>query len=110
MRKFTIVAILAVLAFSCSKKTTPTKSEIATPAPPIPTEQPTPADNIPPAMVTSGKTLFNDKCGKCHAYKKPELYVADKWVGIMNKMAPKARLTDDQKKDVLAYVQYHAKK
>jgi cytochrome c2 len=61
-------------------------------------------------MVTAGKTLFDTKCGRCHALKEPATFTPDKWVPIIDRMAVKAKLVEDEKKQVLAYVQYYAKK
>lgn len=110
MRKLSFLLLVAFFSFACSKKTAPAKSEPA-PAPvPTPAEQPVqPVASIPPA-VTAGKSLFDGKCGKCHDFKQPELYTAPAWAPIMDRMAIKARLSDDEKKQVLAYVQYHARK
>ena len=108
MRTLSYLLLLAVFAFACSKKTAPVKTD--PPANPAPVEQsavPEPA--LPPA-VTAGKTLFDGKCGRCHAFKQPELYTAPAWAPIMDRMALKARLSDDEKKQVLAYVQHYAKK
>ncbi|RPE14008.1 hypothetical protein EGT74_11000 [Chitinophaga lutea] len=56
-----------------------------------------------------GKTVFRDKCAKCHGYRLPETRLAEKWPKTIDKMAPKAKLTDDQKAAVLAFVTKYAK-
>ncbi len=58
---------------------------------------------------SDGKAIFREKCAKCHGYKLPETKTAEKWPGIIDRMAKKAKLTDDQKSDVLAFVTKHAK-
>ena len=58
----------------------------------------------------AGQSTFNAKCGKCHGLKPASDYTADRWVSIMQVMAPKARLTDTEKDNVLAYVKANAKK
>ena len=115
MRRFTFFLLLAVVALSCSKKTAPAKSEPVQPAPPVaeapkPVVTPSPVVEDANSMVAVGKTLFDGNCGKCHAFKKPELFTATNWAAIMDRMAPKARLNDDEKMQVLAYVQHNAKK
>src|SRR4051812_30852492 len=57
-----------------------------------------------------GKTIYLSHCAKCHKYQLPEFHTTDQWVGIINKMAPKAKLDTDQKAAVLAFVQQSAKK
>ncbi|MGE7777432.1 hypothetical protein ACQKLP_22125 [Chitinophaga sp. NPDC101104] len=58
---------------------------------------------------SQGKAIFREKCAKCHHYKLPETKAAEKWPGIIDRMAKKAKLNDDQKADVLAFVTKHAK-
>ena len=58
---------------------------------------------------SEGKSIFRAKCGKCHGYMLPEKHTAEKWPGIMSRMARKAKLTDEQKEAVLAFVTKHAK-
>ncbi len=58
---------------------------------------------------SDGKALFKQKCAKCHNYRLPETKTVEKWPGIMDRMARKAKLTDDQKSAVVAFVTKHAK-
>lgn len=58
---------------------------------------------------SQGKTVFRDKCAKCHGYRLPETRTAEKWPKTIDKMAPKAKLTADEKAAVLAFVTKHAK-
>ncbi len=57
-----------------------------------------------------GKTIYISHCAHCHKYQLPEFHTSEQWVGIINKMAPKAKLDDSQKAAVLAFVQANAKK
>ena len=54
--------------------------------------------------LAQGKTIFDNSCGKCHALPEPAKHTATQWVGIMNAMAPKAKLNDDQHQLVYDYV------
>ncbi|QEH40524.1 hypothetical protein FW415_06410 [Chitinophaga sp. XS-30] len=58
---------------------------------------------------SEGKSVFREKCAKCHGYMLPETRTAEKWPNILDRMAKKAKLTDDQKSAVLAFVTAHAK-
>lgn len=51
-----------------------------------------------------GKTIFDNSCGRCHDLPKPSDHSAQDWVGIMNAMAPKAKLNDDQHSLVYNYI------
>lgn len=59
--------------------------------------------------ASEGKSVFREKCAKCHGYRIPETHTAEQWPKIIDRMAKKAKLTEDQKSDVLAFVTKHAK-
>lgn len=54
--------------------------------------------------IAQGKTIFENSCGKCHKLPDPASHNPVQWVGIMNSMAPKAKLNDDQHKWVYDYI------
>ncbi len=54
--------------------------------------------------IALGKTIFDNSCGKCHDLPNATDYSARDWVGIMNSMAPKAKLTDVQHEIVYNYL------
>lgn len=56
-----------------------------------------------------GKTVFREKCAKCHGYRLPETRTTQKWPNVIDRMAPKAKLNADEKAAVLAFVTKHAK-
>lgn len=58
---------------------------------------------------SDGKAIFKEKCAKCHGYRLPETRTTEKWPGIIDRMARKAKLTEDQKAAVLAFVTKHGK-
>jgi mono/diheme cytochrome c family protein len=88
-----------------------------TPAAPVGSVPTTPTGTRTPAEGSATKTpemlgqsTYNAKCGKCHGLKVTTDFTADRWVGIMQVMAPKAHLDDTEKENVLAYVKANAKK
>ena len=54
--------------------------------------------------IALGKTIFDNSCGKCHDLPNPTDHSAQDWVGIMNSMAPKAKLTAEQHEIVYDYI------
>lgn len=54
--------------------------------------------------LAAGKTIFDNKCGRCHDLPVPEHYTKEKWEPIMNSMAKKAKLSDADKDLVYNYV------
>ncbi|KQT22137.1 cytochrome C [Chryseobacterium sp. Leaf404] len=65
----------------------------------------TPAVKVSTAeQIAQGKTIFENSCKKCHGLPKPDEFTSVQWVGIMNSMAPKARLNDEQHQWVYDYI------
>lgn len=55
-------------------------------------------------QLAMGKTIFDNSCAKCHDLPNPTDHSAQDWVGIMNAMAPKAKLNDAQHATVYNYI------
>lgn len=54
--------------------------------------------------LAQGKVVFDNSCGKCHDLPNPTDHNAQDWVGIMNSMAPKAKLNEAQHQMVYDYI------
>ncbi|MCQ4035688.1 c-type cytochrome [Kaistella montana] len=54
--------------------------------------------------LAAGKTIYENSCGRCHDLPDPTAHSAQDWVGIMNSMAPKAKLNDEQNALVYDYI------
>src|ERR1043165_3512209 len=50
----------------------------------------------PAESVTAGRTVYLQKCARCHRFYDPAAYSEEDWSGWMRKMARKARLTPEQ--------------
>ncbi len=99
MKKFITLVFTLVVVFACSKKTVGTKTE---------TSEKTSSDKVSNEIYLAGKTTYMEKCGKCHPLfpvNKGNMEYWNKWV---DKMAPKAKLTDEQKRNVLDYLSVNA--
>ncbi len=119
MKKTLSIITLSVLVWGCAHKITPAAAGTTgtTPAVTAAAETPKPAETatpVTPAPASSpemlGQATYTAKCGRCHGLKTTGDYTADRWVGIMQSMAPKARLDETEKQNVLAYVKANAKK
>lgn len=122
-----VVGLSAIifLANACSPKVAPTvtaaevKPEATTSIPlPIPQEKYTPKDTVTATvplnrvnapLIAAGKKVYEASCNRCHGLFSPNEFTQERWVGLVNWMAPKARLSDEEKAQVLAYVQRNAK-
>ncbi len=139
MKKLFAISILSVLVWSCTKKMTPAGSETpastsssnntsfnnnnnnaatsttttAASASTTSNGQPTGA-RVSTATsndaAVAGQATYNAKCGRCHGLKVVQDYTADRWVSIMQVMAPKAGLSETEKANVLEYVKANAKR
>jgi hypothetical protein len=56
------------------------------------------------ADLSSGRALYLQKCGKCHKLHSPKQYNAEKWQHNLEKMQPKARISNDEKALIYAYL------
>lgn len=85
---FLISSFTAIgLLFSCSPKTGIVKT-----------------NTINAEHLAQGKVIFDNSCSKCHDLPNPADHSAQDWVGIMNSMAPKAKLNDEQHQMVYDYI------
>ncbi|MEQ3661469.1 MAG: cytochrome c5 [Flavobacterium sp.] len=99
MKKYLLITILGVVFVACTAKkavteSTDNKNSVSLEAPIIPLT----------AELAHGKTIFETKCGRCHDLVKPESYSKEKWTPIMNSMAKKAKISDEEKALVYNYV------
>lgn len=54
--------------------------------------------------LNTGYKIYTESCVKCHKPKKIHNYSEEKWPGIINVMAKKAKIDGEQKDAVLKYV------
>ena len=109
MKKIVAITTLIVLVWGCDKKMAPAKTATTATVPVAAPVEETPKSTII-ANTVAGKETFTAKCGRCHGLKDPANYTAERWVGLIDWMGPKARLDETEKKNVLAYVQAGAKR
>lgn len=109
MKKFILIPVAAAaLLVSCKAKkaqavvdSKPTKAETVATSP-----KTTGSKRLSAEMLAEGKTIFENSCAKCHALPNPAKHTDQQWVGIMNAMAPKAKLSAAQSELVYDYVTY----
>jgi mono/diheme cytochrome c family protein len=136
MKKYILIALIASVA-ACSKKATP---KVASTMPAVVQQQaqtavsqPTNATGVnvpagqesrgtattttegsgrtkPFSQAQLGQQTYNVKCGKCHELKVANNYTKNRWDVVMKVMAPKAKLTQEETDNVLAYVWENAKR
>jgi hypothetical protein len=103
---FFLLSLLFIVA-ACQKKAVPVITERKYEPPKrVVTTFPTPGTIAPDTSI--GKTVFINRCGKCHGLPEPVQFTAERWDGILISMMPKARLNEEQKIHITAYIKSHA--
>ena len=98
MKKIIMGAVvLAMTLFSCSKKAIAPATEVKA------TEE---AKVELPTAIAEGKTLYENNCAKCHKLFPASKHDKAGWAKTVDRMAPKAKITDEQKILVYNYLTY----
>ncbi len=104
MKKIIVTGIAFITIWGCTKRmapaTTANRNEPAKTSVAVSSQE----------VLAAGETAYKAKCGRCHALPDVSKFTAEKWVSIMNWMAPKAKMGETEKANVLAYVQANARK
>ena len=104
MKKTVYAIAICIFIAACHPKSIPQMDKNETK-----TETPVKVNTERDLSVIEGEKLYQSSCGKCHDLKDPSKYTASEWKPIMERMAPKSRLTMEQKIDVMTYVTSKAK-
>ena len=56
------------------------------------------------AELQQGHDIFSKSCKRCHGLKDPASRTPEQWTKVLDKMAPKAKLTAEQKDLVYKYL------
>lgn len=96
MRKFLVLLSILFIVFACSHKTASTIEK-------------TSSTTVTHEQYLEGKMVFEANCQKCHKLRKPESHTVKQWVKWLDKMAPKAKLSPEQKQQVFNFVSVNAK-
>lgn len=98
-----IAATLLFLVSSCTTTNKPTGEEnkIVGTSPKF-----TGKKKLTAGAIAEGKTVFENSCAKCHDLPTPSKYSDEKWIGLINAMAPKAKLNKKQTELVYDYVTF----
>ena len=107
MKKLITICTLSLVVFACSHKTTSSTTKTETPAE---TASPKISAEAAAAVTIEMKgALYAASCVRCHKLVEPSKFTKDEWVGWLDKMAPKAKITAEQKAQIYDYVSANAK-
>lgn len=87
---------MTLLVFSCAKPLlyTPTESTTA----------------ISVADLKQGCELYANNCASCHQLYAPSKFTEKEWEANLNRMQPKAKITDTEKQLIYQYITSEPKK
>ena len=57
-----------------------------------------------PEALDQGRTIYIAKCSGCHTLRLPSVYAEERWPAILDKMQKRAKITDEQKEEILHFV------
>lgn len=116
MKKSIVILILALSVWACHRKTIPSSDSNVIISNKTNTEETKTKTEITKTeasgtdLAAVGKTVYTTRCNRCHGLKNTENFTQQQWDNILKSMIPKARLNDDEAKQVTAYVMANAKK
>ena len=88
--KFLTVAVISVLIYSCSPKVAVPVAEVKNVA-------------LTPELA-EGKVMYENNCANCHKLFPASKHTKEEWIPVLNNMAKKAKLTEEQKGLVYNYL------
>lgn len=111
MKKILVLSGFILIVFACHRKTVPSSEEIII-SNKVEEKQKTETPSINNSatdITAAGKTIYTTRCNRCHKAKPIEKFTQAEWENILKRMIPKARLNEEQAKQVTAYVMANAK-
>ena len=108
-KAFVLLSILAAGIAACHNKSVPV-IPARTEFPPSPRSTVKPLAENSPEAIAAGKLVFDTRCTRCHDLKAVDAYSSERWTTILQTMIPRARLNEEQAKQVRSYVMAYAKK
>lgn len=99
MKKTILPALIIFILVSCKSKqvVTDNKTEIETNK--TVTSELSMAD-----MIAQGESIFQNKCGNCHALPKVKDHTPENWKSIMLRMQKAAEISDKEREYVYNYI------
>jgi mono/diheme cytochrome c family protein len=65
--------------------------------------------HAPAGGASDGERLYRSKCAGCHRAYPPDRLTAQGWAEVLDRMAPRARLTAAERDAVQGWLTAHAK-
>jgi hypothetical protein len=91
--KWTALAVLGIVIYACSPK-------VATSAPTAIAS----TETVLSPELAKGKSLYEDSCAHCHKLFPTSKHDKEGWVTTLDRMAPKAKITAEEKALIYNYL------
>lgn len=99
MKKTILPALVIFILVSCKSKKVVTENKTAIETTTIVSGEMSMADRI-----AQGESIFQNKCGNCHALPKAKDHTPENWKSIMLRMQKAAELSDAEREYVYDYI------
>ena len=111
MKKIFAVLLISTIMWACHRRSvSPPDIIISNKKTQQQSRDSTASTSARPDSLALGRLVYENRCGRCHELKKPELYNQVQWQSILTSMIPKARLNEEESRQVTAYLMRQAKK
>lgn len=70
----------------------------------VPLELPEEKLEVTAEVLAEGKSLYGMNCAKCHKLYDSKDFTSEEWTPIVMRMQKKARLSDEQREKIYAYL------
>jgi hypothetical protein len=105
MRKTLIYGFLAMVVWAaCTSKSKMAKTSSTEPGETQLTAAKTKFPSVTMEELKKGHTIYYSSCTNCHGAKNISDRSEEQWVNVLDKMAPKAKLSAEEKDAVWKYV------
>ena len=98
MKKIILPALVIFILVSCKSKKVVTENVTKIEASTTVSSEISMAE-----MIAQGESIFQNKCGNCHALPKVKDYSAENWKPIMIRMQKEAEISDKEREYVYNY-------
>lgn len=104
--KWTALAVTGIILYACAPKvvTPPVAKEVEAVEPVKTVGAAEVKELVLTPELAKGKSLYEDSCANCHKLFPASRHDKEGWVVTMDRMAPKAKISEEEKKLIYNYL------
>ncbi len=96
-RQIVLLSVLAIFLLGCAVSLY------------IPTENDAIKQQTSLELLTQGRNLYQNKCGRCHKAFSTTKYTEQQWLPQVNRMQKRAKVTNEEKELIYSYLKTNSK-